>query len=342
MYNRIITHNDMDGVVSAAICAAVFHIDDIHFASPNTISRNEITMTQSDIVCDLPYPISCGLWFDHHEGNLLDLHYRNIDIAQIAGRFAPLPSCSRVVYGYFREQGIVLPAHLEDTVSETDIIDSFNYKSVGEWRAETPGKLIDYFLKAPEPQLRERHRSLRRLVRLIRDLPLTEVAFLPEIAEGVKRYKVHEERMLKLIAESAYLYPDEQKGEVVVIDLSKHNRRPAINKNLAFLLYPRALAVLEFYPIFDQGVKTTNLGVALSLSFIMNSLRHEKDVGEIMRVLNIGDGHRGAAGGKIYASSKAEMLRKKSEIIEGIYRLWKQQSVLTDKTETAVETASPS
>jgi len=45
-----------------------------------------------------------------------------------------------------------------------------------------------------------------------------------------------------------------------------------------------------------------------------------------MRELNMGDGHRGAAGGTIYAASKPEMLEKKQKVLQGIYKLWISQS----------------
>jgi oligoribonuclease NrnB/cAMP/cGMP phosphodiesterase (DHH superfamily) len=325
MYERIITHNDMDGVVSAAICSFVFPIDDIQFAGPNAIIRGEISTTERDIVCDLPYPLLCGLWFDHHEGNALDLRYRNIDVAAIAGRFALEASCSRVVYEYFTEQGIALPPYLEETVAETDVIDSFNYRSVEEWRRETPGKLVDYFLKASSPSLRDKHRSLKELVTWVRDLPLHEVAALPAIKEGIAQYRREEERMLKLLQEDAYFLPDDARKELVIIDLSRHNRRPQIIKNLVFLLHPQAAAVVEIHPLYDRGIKTTNLGVAIALSFTVNNEEHKKDLGEIMRELNMGDGHRGAAAGTLYADSKAKMLKKKQEVLQGIYRLWMGQ-----------------
>jgi oligoribonuclease NrnB/cAMP/cGMP phosphodiesterase (DHH superfamily) len=325
MYERIITHNDMDGVVSAAICSFVFPIDDIQFAGPNAIIRGEISATERDIVCDLPYPLLCGLWFDHHEGNVLDLRYRNIDCAAIAGRFALEASCSRVVYEYFSEQGIALPPYLEETVEETDVIDSFNYHSVEEWRRETPGKLVDYFLKASSPTQRGKHRSLQELVTWVRDFPLHEVAALPAVKQGIDQYLREEERMLKLLQEDAYFLPDDARKELVIIDLSRHNRRPQIIKNLAFLLHPQAAAVVEIHPLYDRGIKTTNLGFAIALSFTINNQEHKKDLGEIMRELNMGDGHRGAAAGTLYADSKAEMLKKKQEVLQEIYKLWMGQ-----------------
>jgi len=324
-YERIITHNDMDGVVSAALCSYCFQIDDVRFTGPNAIIRGEISATERDIVCDLPYPLHCGLWFDHHEGNAVDVQYRNIDLEKIPGRFAPQASCSRVVYEYFSEQGIAWPPYFEGTVEETDVIDSFAYHSMEEWRRETPGKLVDYFLKAGDATQREKHRSMRELVGWLRDLPLDQVVALPAVREGIEQYKREEEGMLKRIEEDAYFLPHDRHKEIVIIDLTRHNRPPHIIKNLAFLLYPQASAVLEIYSLFDRGVKTTNLGFSISLGFTVSQQEHTKDLGEIMRELNMGDGHRGAAAGTVYAHSKAEMLTKKEEVLQGIYKLWIDQ-----------------
>jgi hypothetical protein len=44
-----------------------------------------------------------------------------------------------------------------------------------------------------------------------------------------------------------------------------------------------------------------------------------------MRTLNIGDGHPGAAAGTVRCSSKQEMLKKKKEILNQIFKLWSAQ-----------------
>jgi len=103
-YEKIVTHDDFDGIVSASLCSSVLKIQKVIFAGPMTIARSQITITQKDVVCDLPYPRQCGLWFDHHEGNLQELALRKIEVKSIAGRFDLKPSCSRVVYEFFFER----------------------------------------------------------------------------------------------------------------------------------------------------------------------------------------------------------------------------------------------
>jgi hypothetical protein len=131
--------------------------------------------------------------------------------------------------------------------------------------------------------------------------------------------------MLRIIRDASCFLEQDNQREVVVIDLTQHRRRPHLIKNLAFLIYPEALGVLEVYNLTDRGVKTNNLGLSMSLSINGNRPNQKKNIGEIMRSLNIGDGHPGAASGTVRCSSKQEMLKKKKEILDQIYKLWSEQ-----------------
>src|SRR4030043_1816684 len=168
VYEKIVTHNDFDGLVSAALCAWALKVDRIRFAGPLTIIKSQMTITEKDVVCDLPYPLQCGLWFDHHEGNLQEVDYRKIEPKSIPGRFDLKPSCSRVVYEYFSQQG-GLPSYFLQAVEEADVIDSFSYSSIEDWRRETPGRGIDLTLKAPFPSAEDQASYMRNVVQQLRD-----------------------------------------------------------------------------------------------------------------------------------------------------------------------------
>ena len=131
--------------------------------------------------------------------------------------------------------------------------------------------------------------------------------------------------MLRVIRDSSLFLEQDEMKELAVIDLTQYRRRPHLIKNLAFLIYPHALGVLEVYNLMDQGVKSNNLGVSMSLSVNGNTQAHAKNIGEIMRALNIGDGHPGAAAGTVHCRSKQEMLKKKKEILSQIVKLWFSQ-----------------
>ena len=323
-YEKIVTHNDFDGIVSASVCARVLKVGKILFVGPLTITKSQITITERDVVCDLPYPLQCGLWFDHHEGNLQELDYRKIEPKSIPGRFDLKPSCSRVVYEYFSEQG-ELPSYFLQAVEEADVIDSFSYSSIEDWRRETPGRVIDLTLKARFPSSEDQFSYMRNLVQQLRDRPIEEVSNLPFVQRQLKQYREEEGQILRIIRDSSYFLEADERKEVVVIDLTQHRRRPHLIKNLAFLIYPEALGVLEVYNLMDQGVKSNNLGLSMSLSIVGNKQGNTKNIGEMMRTLNIGDGHPGAAAGTFRCRSKQEMLKKKKELWSQIFKLWSVQ-----------------
>jgi len=324
-YDKIVTHNDFDGIVSASLCSRVLKIQKVIFAGPMAITRSQITITEKDVVCDLPYPLQCGLWFDHHEGNLQELALRKIDAKSIPGRFDLKPSCSRVVYDYFLEAEVILSDFLE-AVEEADVIDSFSYSSIEDWRRETPGKVIDLTLKAHFQSTVDQASYMRNLVQQVRDRSIAEVSHLDFVQKRLKQYREEEGRMLRMIRDASSFIEQDERKELVVIDLTSYHRRPHLIKNLSFLIYPEALGVLEVYNLTDhQGVKSNHLGLSMSLSINGNRQDQSKNIGEIMRTLNIGDGHPGAAAGTVRCKSKQEMLKKKKELVEQIFRLWSSQ-----------------
>lgn len=320
---RIITHNDFDGVVSAALCSAAYACDRFVFTGPNAIARAEISITMNDVVCDLPYPLECGLWFDHHRGNREAVRLRGIDPDTIPGRFDEQPSCARVLLMYFAGRGEALAGHFEETVAETDTIDSFDYRSVEEWRAETPGTLVDMSIKAYSATPRDQTKFLDHLTVLARDLPLNRVLEDAEVAGRLERYREEERRMVEFIERSAGFLPRDRNRELVVLDFTSHKRPPRVIRNLAYLVHPSALGVVTLNPLFRGGRKTTDFSVSMSLSVNMTGRDHGKDIGEIMRSLNIGDGHPGAAAGTVHCGSKDEMLRAKKRLLDEIWDAWR-------------------
>src|SRR4030043_1197135 len=172
-YEKIVTHNDFDGILSAALCARALGVGKILFAGPLTILRPQITITEKDVVCDLPYPLQCGLWFDHHEGNLQELALRKIDPKSIPGRFDLKPSCSRGASDYFSERE-EFPSYFLKAVEEADVIDSFSYSSIEDWRKETPGRVIDLTLKVPFTSAEDQASYMRNLVERLRGRSIEE------------------------------------------------------------------------------------------------------------------------------------------------------------------------
>jgi len=324
-FSRIVTHDDLDGVVCAALASLAKGIEVFLFTGPGSILDTGLGIGPHTIVCDLPHHPEAGLWFDHHAGNLEDYRLKGGDPAAIRGAFSPEKSCARVVYNYFAGS-VSFPDFLLDTVEETDVIDSFDYRDIQEWQRETPGKAIADTLRGTFPSFRERTAYLRHLIRRIRAAPLSEVAGEPEVRQRTAAYRETAEKNRVLIERIGTFLPGDAAREIVLLDTTGMKHDPALIKSLAFLSFPEAEAVLEVRSLFRQKRKTNDLGFSLSLSPRLEVQASSRDVGDIMRTLNIGDGHRGAGAGRVSCASKAAMLKTKDEMLQRILTLWQGQS----------------
>jgi hypothetical protein len=194
-----------------------------------------------------------------------------------------------------------------------------------EWREETPGKVVDLTLKVHFSSPEDQAAYMRNVVQQLKDRSVEEVSGLPFVQKRLKQYREEEKRMRGIIQNSSSFLEQDSSKEMIVIDLTTYQRRPHLIKNLAFLFYPQALGVLEVYNLLDRGVKSNHLGFSMSLSINGNRGGPAKNIGEIMRTLNMGDGHPGAASGTVRCSSKQEMLKKKKEMLNQIFKLWSSQ-----------------
>ena len=131
--------------------------------------------------------------------------------------------------------------------------------------------------------------------------------------------------MLDLIESHARFLSEDKAKELVIIDLSKITRPARVDKKLAGLLFPDAKGYVEIKPVFRQRLKSHDIAVSMSLALSMQNETHAKDVGEIMRLLNIGDGHAGAAAGVRRCESAFESQRVREEILNEILRIWREQ-----------------
>jgi len=322
--SKIVTHDDFDGVVCAALCSLAQGIDTFLFAGPGSILDMNLGIGADTIVCDLPHHPAAGLWFDHHAGNLEDFRLKGGDPDAIRGAFSLEKSCARVVYTYY-EGKTAFPGYLCDTVDEADTIDSFDYRSIEEWRQETPGRILADTLRIPFPNLRERKGYLRHLILRVRSASLREVLDDEDVQNKVRAYREAEDKNRIQIERLSSFLPEDSARELILLDSTGLKHAPLLMKSLAFLSFPEAKAVLEIKSLFRQRRKTNDLGFSMSLSPSMEIQSSQKDVGEIMRELNIGDGHRGAGAGRIHCASKAEMLKQKEKIIRTIFDLWSGQ-----------------
>jgi len=79
-YNKLITDDDIDGLVGAAILLRVYPDLEVLFSNPMTIQDHEMkyTVDAQTIVTDLPFLEGCGLYYDHHKSNKPSHEYNGL------------------------------------------------------------------------------------------------------------------------------------------------------------------------------------------------------------------------------------------------------------------------
>lgn len=323
MPDRIVTHFDLDGIATGAMASFFYKITKIFFTGPSDIYEGRFKANDNDIVCDLPYPLGCALWFDHHQGNYDELTLRSIDPDTINGLFKPYKSCSSVILEHLKEK-MELPDRFFELATETDRIDSFTYDSIFDWKKERPGRIIDCAIKfKKEP--RDKHiLFLKELLFLLRDNDIGYVSNLTDVKNKYHAYEEDEGRMIELIKTKSIFIQEDINKECLFIDISDFPRPISISKNLANIIYPSVKVATSISSVFDMGRRSTNLVFSSSLMISQNIISHNKDLGEIMRILNIGDGHKGAASGRINSNNKTDSLKKKEEYMRKFFNLWKK------------------
>jgi len=105
-------------------------------------------------------------------------------------------------------------AYFLQAVEEADVIDSFGYSSIEDWRKETPGKVIDLTLKTSFPSTDEHFQYMRNLVQQLRDRSIEEVGKLVFVQKRLKQYREEEGRMLRIIKDASCFLEQDQRKEL--------------------------------------------------------------------------------------------------------------------------------
>ncbi len=126
------------------------------------------------------------------------------------------------------------PSHFLKAVEEADIIDSFAYASIEEWRRETPGQVVDWTLKTRSPSTDDHVAYMRNVVQQLRDRSIEEVSNLPFVQRRLKQYREEEGRMIKIIQESSFFLEEDRQKEVIVIDLTSVSTEPPSDQKPGF------------------------------------------------------------------------------------------------------------
>ena len=288
---RLITHTDLDGIMSAALITDVEEVLEVKFVDPGTLQAGKIPVSGNDIIADLPYDRRCGMWFDHHESS------KPKEGQKFEGSWKLAPSAARVIFDYYENPYL---EKYSAALAEVDKIDS-GQVPLGQVENPSGWFLISNTLETNAPK-REDDEYRRHVIALIRKNPDAD-AILSDAKVAKRVEHVREDFALfeKLVRESTVM-----DGKVAYSDLRGKQGLPRGNNYLVYALFPEAVSSVRIMPLSDNEDKDT---VKISVGHNIYGKKCGFDVGAAMKKIG-GGGHR-PVGGASVKKDEAEAIAKR-------------------------------
>jgi oligoribonuclease NrnB/cAMP/cGMP phosphodiesterase (DHH superfamily) len=293
---RLLTRSDYDGLMCAVLLKELGKYDEIKFVHPKDIQDNLIEVTDEDILVNIPYVPGCGMWFDHHTSE----QERGVaEEFEFKGANWPAPSCARVIYEYYKEDGKL--EKFEELLEAADKADSAQF-SRDEILNPTRWVLLS-FIMDPRTGL-GRYRDYRvsnyqlmmMLIDELRSRTVDEILALEDVQERVRRYEEHKPHFLQMMFEYSTA-----EGDVIVTDLRDVPETYVGNRHVIYALYPYQNISIRIFDGKDKEFCVFSVGYS-----ILNRTS-TVDVGSLM--LKYGGGGHKAVGTCQVAYDDAERIR---------------------------------
>lgn len=276
---NLITRSDFDGLTCAVLLKEVEIIETITFAHPKDVQDGAIQVTKNDILTNMPYHPSCGMWFDHHSSE-----DDRSDIPPVfEGRFEIAPSCARVVYNHYKSHRFTKYEYL---LTQVDKIDSAQL-TVSDV-TDPKGYVLLSYIMDPRTGLGRYHdygisnkNLMYKMIDLLAGHSVDEILAMHDIRQRVKRYFEQEKEFKEMLLKTSRVDKN-----VVITDNRNMPDAPTGNRFLIYTLYPETNISVR---ILDG--KQGNVAVAIGHSIFNRTSK--TDVGALCAKYG-GGGHRGA------------------------------------------------
>ena len=231
---RLVTRSDFDGLVCAILLSELNIIDRVQFAHPVDLQHNLLTITNEDIITNLPFDENAYMVFDHHISEAVRIKDKpdNYILDPTA------PSAARVVYNHFG--GMEKFSHVDfyEMMAAVDKCDSgqFTHEEIlnpKDW------VLLNFLMDSRTGLGRfkdfrvSNYDLMLELVELCRDLPCAEVLETPNVKERVDLYFQHTEPSREQIQKCIRIV-----GNIGIYDLRNEETIFAQNRFLIYAMYP--------------------------------------------------------------------------------------------------------
>ena len=293
---RLVTRSDMDGLVCAVILKQLNMIDEITFVHPKDMQDGTITITENDIVTNLPYQEKAYLVFDHHESeSIRNGKADNYIIIPDA------PSAARVVYDYYVKEND-LSMIREDMMVAVDKADSAQF-SKEDILNPKGWELLSFLMDSRTGLGRFRefrvsnYQLMMDLIDYCHDHGIDDIIRLPDVAERVELFNKYSDDFKEQLTRCSTVY-----NNLVVLDLRKEETIFPGNRFMIYAMFPQTNISIHII----NGFKNQNTVFATGKSIIDRSSK--TDIGQLM--LSYGGGGHNAAGTCQIDNDKAEDILK--------------------------------
>ena len=281
---RLVTRSDFDGLVCAVLLVEKGIVDNYKFVHPKDVQDGKVSVTENDVVVNLPFVDGCGLWFDHHISEEERLGKNGF---KTNGALEHAASAAQVIWDFYGGKQTFGP-HLMPLLRAINIADagSFTQEEVLKpegWillsfimdsRSGT-GYFKDYRIS--------NYQLMLDLIQYCRTMPAEEILKQPDVKQRVDRYFEHKDLFIRMLKQTSYI-----KKHLIVTNLLNEKTIYVGNRFMIYALYPEQNIDLRIM----WGKEKQNVVIACGHSILNRSNR--TDVGNLM--LKYGGGGHTMAG----------------------------------------------
>jgi nanoRNase/pAp phosphatase (c-di-AMP/oligoRNAs hydrolase) len=277
---RLVTRSDFDGLACSVLLKELGLINDYLFAHPKDLQDGLITVTENDILANVPYVPGCGMWFDHHTSEMTRLLDKGVSYK---GASKPLKSCARVIWEYF-ECEKKLPKHLHILLEAVDKVDSATLTP--QEIVEPKGWILLGLIMDPRTGLgrfKDFHVSNYQLmldmIDYCRTMRAEEILKLPDVEERVAVYNEQSRLFIDMLRRNSTAHEN-----LIITDLRGEDVIYAGNRFIIHTLFLRCNISMQIM----WGVRRQNVVITVGHSVLKRNCK--TNVGKLMLAYG-GGGH---------------------------------------------------
>lgn len=268
---RLVTRSDFDGLACSVLLKELGLIDDYLFAHPKDLQDGLISVTENDVLANVPYVPGCGMWFDHHTSEQTRL---GKDVA-FKGASKPLRSCARVIWEYFGGEA-KLPKHLTAMLDAVDKVDSANLTA--QEIAEPKGWILLGFIMDPRTGLGRfkefrvsNYQLMLDMIDYCRTMKAEEILKLHDVDERVQVYLEQSRLFVDMLRRNSRTHEN-----LVITDLRGEDMIYAGNRFLVYTLFLKCNISMQIM----WGVRRQNVVITVGHSILKRNCK--TNVGKLM------------------------------------------------------------